>query len=121
MIITGFMLIVAAAILNAGGSLLLRASALHEQAGSLFDVIGFIKSHPLLLGGLFLFASNVLIYYAALKLLPVSVAYPLMVGCSFIAVFIGATFWLNEPLGILRILGALVIAVGIVIALSSAS
>lgn len=65
--------------------------------------------------GLVLFALNVFFYGASLKSLPLSVAYPVMVGASFLLVNGYASLWLNEKMTPMQMVGYVCIVAGILL------
>jgi small multidrug resistance pump len=65
--------------------------------------------------GLILFALNVFFYSASLKTLPLSVAYPVMVGMSFFLVNGYSAFWLGEKVTGMQSVGYVLIVLGIVV------
>src|SRR5688500_8843373 len=62
--------------------------------------------------GLFLFAANVIFYFLALRALPLSVAYPVMVAMSFLIINGFAYFGLREVITPLQLAGYALIIVG---------
>ncbi|MGH1465076.1 MAG: EamA family transporter [Cognatishimia sp.] len=83
------------------------------EASIVNKVLGFIGS-PFILLGLALYAVGTLFWLFALRNLDLSLAYP-FVAFSFIVVFLIGVFMLGEPLNTTRILGLLIITLGLVI------
>ncbi|WP_086934327.1 EamA family transporter [Agarilytica rhodophyticola] len=69
---------------------------------------------PFVFLGLFLYGVGTVLWLFALKQIDLSLAYP-FVGMSFIMVFLMGVFFLNEPFNINRLIGTLVIIVGVVL------
>ena len=63
--------------------------------------------------GLILFALNVILYFLALRALPLSTAYPVMVAMSFLIVNAYAFFALHEPIAGGQLAGYVFISVGL--------
>lgn len=61
------------------------------------------------------FAANFLFYYLALRSVPLSTAYPIMVGASFLIINSYAYFFLSEKINLLQILGYMLIVSGIIV------
>lgn len=74
-----------------------------------------------LLTGLFFFAINVVFYFLALRALPLSVAYPIMVAMSFLLINGYAFMTLGEPVTPLQMVGYVLIIGGLVLVVSQGS
>lgn len=70
--------------------------------------------------GLVLFASNVVFYFFALRALPLSVAYPVMVAMGFLIVNSYAYLALHEPVTLLQAAGYLLIVIGLTLVVARA-
>lgn len=99
--------------LNATANILLKVSAGHELA--LTSVRAVLSSKALLfLGmGLVTFAANVIFYYLALRSLPLSVAYPVMVGATTLMTGGAALFLFHETITFSQMCGYAFIITGI--------
>lgn len=82
---------------------------------------GLVLGNWQLLGGLFFFAINVVFYFLALRALPLSVAYPIMVAMSFLLINGYAFLTLGEPVTPLQIVGYVLIIGGLVLVVSQGS
>jgi len=100
--------------LNAGANILLKISS----------VKGIVLSKPLpealvanwqFIAGVALFAVNVLFYFLALRALPLSIAYPIMVAMSFLLINGYAFVALGENIAPFQIAGYILIIVGLVL------
>ena len=63
--------------------------------------------------GAALYAVSFLVWLVIVTRLPLTVAYPVAIGLSLVAVTIGAVVWLGEPLSAIRMLGAALVLAGI--------
>ena len=75
--------------------------------------ITILRGNIFFITGLFLFAFNIVFYTLALRTLPLSVAYPIMVVGSFILVSIFSILYFKENITILQSVGYLAILGGI--------
>ena len=100
--------LVAAIAVGIGGQVLLKAGSVRtgDVAAQLFD--------PFTLAGLVAYALAAIFYIAAIKKIPVSLAYP-TVSLSYVAVAIIAHRAWGEPLGWAQIAGSALIAAGILL------
>ena len=111
----GYLYLALALTLNATANVLLKIGVsslggLHEP-----ELMGRVLSNYQLLGGLLLFALNVIFYAAALTQLDLSTAYPVMtVGGIMIVVTLSFLF-LNETPSSSQLLGIGLMLVGIVL------
>ncbi len=74
----------------------------------------FLFTSPFVILGLALYGVGTILWLFALKQLDLSLAYP-FVGMSFLFVFIFSLTFLHEPFNLTRLLGTVVIIVGIII------
>jgi small multidrug resistance pump len=108
---SAYLYLIVALLLNATANLLLKYSAVHgSPAGArapsgLSGVLQTYGSLPFL-AGLACFALNVLIYTQALKRLPISVAYPVMVSVGYLIILAVSWFLFQERLTAARYIGA---------------
>lgn len=93
---------------------MLRYSALNEPEIRMRDIgFQFITDHRWLIAGLSIFAGNVIFYMLALRHLPVSVAYPVMVAMSLLIVATGANFLFKEAVTGTQIVGYVLLIIAI--------
>lgn len=107
--------LIAAFLLNSFANIFLKIGA---NSGARLWPIKFpetLADNKYLFFGLVLFALNVFFYSASLKSLPLSVAYPVMVGMSFFLVNGYSAFWLGEKVSGLQLLGYVLIVLGIIV------
>ena len=108
-ILISWLLVFLASINSTVGNLMLKKSREIEHlsfVNSLFDLW--------FLGGLFFYAVNVLFFVKALESLQVSVAYPVLAGLGFLFLSISSSFFLNEKLNSIQIIGIVTILIGII-------
>jgi multidrug transporter EmrE-like cation transporter len=110
----------AAFTLNAAANVLLKLGAARglSSTGSLSVLL---SGNWQLLAGLVLFAVNVLFYFLALRALPLSLAYPIMVAMSFLLINGYALVGLRETISPIQILGYLLIIAGLTLVVAKAS
>ncbi len=89
--------------LNATANILLKMGALK----GIFNALSIT--------GLFLFALNAVFYFMALRTVPVSVAYPVMVVASLLIINLYAIFGLKEQVTVPQLVGYALIIAGIVL------
>ena len=63
--------------------------------------------------GAALYAASFLVWLVIVSRLPLTVAYPVAIGLSLVAITFGAVLWLGEPLSGARLTGAGLILAGI--------
>jgi multidrug transporter EmrE-like cation transporter len=100
---------------NAAANLLIRAG-MRGRALDLAEpgaVLRGIVLNPLVLGGLALFALNVVSYAYVLSRVPLSIAYPIMTSAGFLIVVTASSLLFHETLAPVQIAGAVVILVGV--------
>ena len=114
-----YLYLASALLLNAIANILLKVGAGRSitTEGSLFTLI--VSYWPVLLG-IILFALNVVLYFLALRNLPISLAYPVMVVGGFLIINTYAVVYLKEEIVSIQILGYLCIVAGILLVVSSA-
>jgi multidrug transporter EmrE-like cation transporter len=106
---------VCAFVLNASGNIFLKlGSRKGFNLSSLSPTTLFMSNWQFILG-CFLFVLNVPFYFIALRNMSLSVAYPIMVGMSFIIVNGAAFFLFKESLHLLQILGYVCMVGGIIL------
>jgi len=96
--------------LNSVANILLKLSA----RGGEGEGIVSLARNPFFISGAALFALNIVFYYLALRTLPLSVAYPVMVAMSFIIVNGYALFGFGERITALQLAGYALVIIGII-------
>jgi drug/metabolite transporter (DMT)-like permease len=114
---TGFVLLAATIVLNATGQLLLKRASLGRAPGA--GVIEMFLS-PWFVGGAAAHAATMIVWLLALRRLPLTVAHPLT-GAVFVIVPVASHLFWSESLGLQRLIGILVIVLGIAVVASASS
>jgi len=109
-----YVFLIGALVLNATANILLKTAAV-VPAPSELSLWSLISTYRVGILGLVLFCLNVGLYFLALKSLPLSVAYPVMVGGGFLIVGMYAWFMLNEHITAPLIIGYILIFVGVLL------
>ena len=104
-----FLLVLLAAINSTIGNLFLK-----KASADLLNIQDFFTNKFLILGILF-YAINVIFFVIALKKIPVSIAYPVLSGTSFLLLILASVLYFQEDLNNLKILGTILIFLGILI------
>ena len=110
----GYVLLVVAFTLNAVANVLLKngSRAIGEEGGM---SISALATNYLLLGGVFLFALNMVAYTVALSRLPLSIAYPIMVAGTLLVVTLFSALYLGESITIVQFTGLILLGVSIIL------
>jgi undecaprenyl phosphate-alpha-L-ara4N flippase subunit ArnE len=98
--------LIASVLLGVIGQLMLKNGAEHTAT------VAAQFQHPSTLIGLGIYALAALLYIAAIKAIPVSVAFP-SVSVSYVLVAIGAHILWNEPFGFPQVVALLLIVSGV--------
>lgn len=110
-----------ALLLNASANLMMKFGVLRLGNGQARFELGTnglwttLTSNWVLIAGIFCFAINVLFYTYALKRIPISLAYPIMVGSGFAIIAVVAWRYLGESLSAAQWLGVTMILAGIIL------
>ena len=114
-----FIALALALLLNATANLMMKFGMVRFKAAGVTAadgtgaLVSAILSNWVLILGLFLFALNVAFYAYALKEIPISVAYPIMVTLGFAIIVTVAGIYLHERLTVQQWLGVVLILVGV--------
>lgn len=119
--IQGAVLVVIAACMMGSASLMLRASidAVGGFGGNIATVhedIFALLLQPLFIIGVLVYGGGTLLWMRVIATEPLSVGYPILVSISFVAILLGAAAFFDEALTLTKILGMIVILVGVIIA-----
>jgi multidrug transporter EmrE-like cation transporter len=116
---TGLLLVIVTAALTMVANLLLRAGidaaggfSLGNLATTVVSLLKLLMEPKFLVGFVLYFMSSI-VWFRVVATEPLSVAYPLLVSCTFTLVTAGAVVVFSEPLSARQILGLLVILAGI--------
>jgi drug/metabolite transporter (DMT)-like permease len=117
----GIVLVIIASAIMAVSSLMLRHSVGKiggfggELAQLPADMLKLLLE-PVFVVGVFLYAAGTLLWMKVISDEPISIGYPILISTSFIVVAVGAAYFFNEPLTTLKVLGMVVITIGVIIA-----
>jgi len=113
-----YLYLASALLLNAIANILLKVGASRQMSteGSLFAILASYWPVGL---GIVLFALNVVLYFLALRSLPISLAYPVMVVGGFLLINSYAVFFLKEEISTTQIVGYLCIVAGVLLVVSA--
>jgi multidrug transporter EmrE-like cation transporter len=109
-------LLLAAALLNGAGAILLKLS----QSGPARPGLEAYMSPWFLAGGA-LFGITLLVVTRAFRDLPLGVAYPLFVAATQVVVCLGAVLLLGERLTLLQVVGIAIVAAGVSLIVTSSA
>lgn len=112
----GIVLTVIAAFMTTAANLCLR-KGFAQSSGSNTGMqrLLFLLGDITFVLGIVLYASAMLFWFKVVSMEPVSIAYPVLVGLTFVLLMIGAAVFVNEPISIHKITGTFLILVGITI------
>ncbi|MEK7176076.1 MAG: SMR family transporter [Patescibacteria group bacterium] len=94
---------------NAGANILLKIGAMSDKGTG----IRALLENPYAIAGVAIFASNVYFYIQALRVLPISLVYPIITAAGFLIINSYGILMLKEPVSILSVTGYVLIIVGI--------
>lgn len=106
--ISAWAYLIFAVISNAGANFLIKKASLASSENQIS-----IYLNPFFIAGITLFGINLISYTQALRNLPLSTAYPILVGCSLFVISGISIFFLGEAIGIKQALGMLLITLGV--------
>ena len=121
----GLGLVVLSAALTMAANLLIRAGidgaggfAVGSPAEAIAALIRLFAQVRFVAGFALYFLASV-VWFRVVATEPLSVAYPILVSCTFVLVTAGAVILFREPIGLRQVLGLVVILTGIVLVSSS--
>lgn len=92
-----------------------RAGGFPAQLQNITGAIAKLMAQPLFDCGILLYAASSIVWFHVISTEPLSVAYPLLVSLTFIFVTLGAIVIFNEAMNLPKVLGIVIILVGIII------
>ena len=95
---------------NAAANVLIKRAGMQASDG-------FLYFQPAFMLGVVLFGLNLIAYTFALKTLPISLAYPTLLGGTLILVLLASVQVFGETLTLVRIAGSVVILIGVLLVL----
>lgn len=107
-----YLYLISAFVLNSLANILLKIQA---GRGLYLEGINFslITKNIILISSLTAFALNFFFYFLALRSVPISVAYPIMIVITFVLVNSTAYFLLNENINLMQLSGYALILIGL--------
>ena len=111
-----YLFLIAAFILNALANVLLKVAGKGVVSGAPL-VPQLLTNVPLIIG-LICFIGNAGFYFLALRSVPLSVAYPFMVGMTFLIVTLSSILFLRETIVPLQYVGFACIVFGLALAVT---
>lgn len=70
---------------------------------------------PYILSGYVMALLGSFLWLIVISKIPLSIGFPIYIGCTFLLVILGSLIWLNEPFSIYKLVAATLIFIGIVI------
>lgn len=109
-----FIFIAFSTLFGVSGQLMLKRgmSRMSDTPGR--SALMYMALSPWVIGGLFIYGIGVLAWLAAMSRLEISYVYP-FASLGYIGIILGSWFLFKEKISALRVLGILVIIVGVVI------
>lgn len=113
--ISSWLLVLGAGLNSCIGNLMLKKAMFSFPKNITLDVQTLVSLalSPWVIGGLFFYGVNVLLFAVALRRLDVSVAYPALAGFGFALLTIAAGYLFGEELSLYQWLGAALVLTGI--------
>ncbi len=104
--------------LNAIANILIKLAATRTGSGG-EGVAGALALYlsPWFIGGITCFGLNLMAYSLALQKIPLTVAYPIMVGSGYVIMVLVSRTFLGETLTWIQMIGAVLILAGLVLIL----
>lgn len=93
---------------NSSANILIKKASLAAPESQLN-----IYLNPYFLSGLVLFGVNLIFYAQALRKLPISIAYPILIGGSLFIIANISIFSLGESLSLKQLLGMIIVSLGV--------
>ena len=119
--------IVIAAVVTAVANVMIRAGIERFggfSPGSISDAVWqFVNLllQPVFFAGFMLYFVAALVWFRTIAIAPLTVAYPLMVSLTFVLVTVGAVVCWGEPMTVRKLVGLVIIVVGITLVSTSAA
>lgn len=113
--------VVLAAGLSATGNLIIKNAAsamggLNLGGSHLARSLFHLFTNPGIVVGLALYLVGFVLWAKVLSIVDISTAYPIFISLAFIIVVLGSRIFFNESLGLIKVLGIVIIALGIIVA-----
>jgi len=112
--------LVLALVANAAANVMIKAG-MRSRDVDLGEPVAALKmmiTNPLVVGGVILFALNIVSYAYVLTRVPLSLAYPIMTSGGFLIVVTASAILLRESLSMPQLLGIALILAGVILVAS---
>ncbi|MBI5602434.1 MAG: hypothetical protein HY879_03690 [Deltaproteobacteria bacterium] len=124
MTVSGLILVIFSALLTVAANLLMRAGILraggfHLGLNTIREPILSLLQQPMFLIGVILYGAAAVVWFRVLSFENLSNSYPLLVSLTFALVTLGAALFFHEQITLQKIVGLLVILVGIILVASN--
>lgn len=116
----GLLLIILTAVMTAAGNLMMREGILRAGGFSLSpatfmeDVLRLVRQVVFDIG-VILYAMASIVWFKVISMENLSTSYPLVVAMTFLLVTYGCSFWFHETISFQKILGMLMVLLGIIV------
>ena len=99
------------------GNTLLKVGASRGRGEELLEVRHLPRTFlkPAIIGGIVAYGVSQLLWITVLRVVDLSLAYPLQIGLNFVIIMFIAWSWFKEPVSAGKLLGVLLIFAGIVL------
>ena len=109
-------LVVVAAALQSLANLLLRGGILrHGEFSLTVSHLVSLSREPLFVAGFVLYGVSALFWFRVISIADLTLAYPILVGLSFVMIAVGAVIFFNESVSMMKFAGMITILVGIAV------
>ena len=110
--------VLAAGLLSSTGNLIIKGAikamgGLNLGGGNLVATLVHLFTNPGIVIGLALYLVGFVLWARVLSMTDISTAYPIFISLAFIVVVVGSRILFGESLGMLKVLGIVIIALGI--------
>lgn len=109
------LLLIAAGLLNSAAHILLKTGVRAGLYWQTFNPVVLVRDNIFTVAGLGIFVISTGFYLAALRSVPVSIAYPVVIVSSFIVINFFAVLYLKENISVLQLVGYGCLLVGLVL------
>ena len=117
--IQGIIMVIIASAMMAAASLMLKQGITNIGGfgeGNIIREIFNLLFQPIFVIGVLLYGGGTLLWMRVISTEPLSVGYPILVSFSFIIVALGAVLFFKETITPMKLVGMVVILVGVIIA-----
>ncbi|HQQ62152.1 MAG TPA: EamA family transporter [Pseudomonadales bacterium] len=111
---TAVILAILTAFSMAGGQMLFKLGAASVQGNSTLELLVSFVRNPFLVGAAFLYALTIVVWVFVLRILPLSLAYPLT-ALSYVIVPVLSYLFLQEKISWQTAVGAALIIAGVIV------